>query len=155
MSAEITAIVMKVDPATRLITLKVPNGEIKNIIAGPEVRNFAQIKAGDKLRVAYETGLALELKKGAKRSLYRTDSEKVSRAQLGQQPGAELTRTVTALADVKMVDYNTGMVTLRGPKQTVDLKVRDPEQLANIKVGDQVEATYTEAVAIAILPPNS
>jgi len=43
-------------------------------------------------------------------------------------------------------------VTLRGPKRTVDLKVRDPEQFKLIKVGDQVEATYTEAVAISIEP---
>jgi hypothetical protein len=41
-------------------------------------------------------------------------------------------------------------VSLRGPKQTVALKVRDPEQFKLVKVGDQVEATHTEAVALSV-----
>jgi Cu/Ag efflux protein CusF len=44
------------------------------------------------------------------------------------------------------------MVKLKGPKRTVDLKVRDPSQLKLIKVGDQIEATFTEAIAIAVEP---
>jgi len=30
----------------------------------------------------------------------------------------------------------------------IDLNVRDPEQLKLVKKGDQIQATYTEAVAI-------
>jgi hypothetical protein len=44
------------------------------------------------------------------------------------------------------------MVTLRGPKRTVDVKVRDPEQFKLIAKGDQIEATYTEAIAVAVTP---
>jgi Cu/Ag efflux protein CusF len=36
----------------------------------------------------------------------------------------------------------------------VDLKVEDPAQLKNIKAGDQVEAVYTEALAIAVQPAS-
>ena len=43
-------------------------------------------------------------------------------------------------------------MTLKGPKHTVDLRVRDPKQFALIAKGDQVQATYTEAVAIAVTP---
>ena len=61
-------------------------------------------------------------------------------------------RQVTVVADVVAVDKEKQLVTLKGPKQTVDLKVRDPKQLALIAKGDQVEATYTEAVAIVVSP---
>ncbi len=61
-------------------------------------------------------------------------------------------RTVTVIADVIGVDAEKQTVKLKGPKRTVDLKVRDPEQLKLIKVGDQVEATFTEAVAVAVEP---
>jgi hypothetical protein len=44
------------------------------------------------------------------------------------------------------------MVTLRGTEYEVDLKIRDPEQLKMIKVGDQVHAVYTEAVALSVEP---
>jgi hypothetical protein len=30
------------------------------------------------------------------------------------------------------------------------LRIRDPKQLALVKPGDQVQATYTEAVAVSI-----
>ena len=42
------------------------------------------------------------------------------------------------------------VVTLKGPQRTVDLKVRDPEQFKLIAKGDQVEAKYTQALAIAV-----
>ena len=38
------------------------------------------------------------------------------------------------------------------PKQTVDLRIKDPNQLKLVKVGDQVEATYTEALAVSVEP---
>jgi len=42
------------------------------------------------------------------------------------------------------------MVTLKGPNRTVELKVKDPALLQKIKVGDQVDATFTEAIAIEV-----
>jgi len=32
----------------------------------------------------------------------------------------------------------------------VDLKVNDPSQIKLVKVGDKVEAVYTEAVAVSV-----
>lgn len=34
----------------------------------------------------------------------------------------------------------------------MNLRVPDPKQFALVKVGDQVEATFTEAVAVAVEP---
>jgi Cu/Ag efflux protein CusF len=74
----------------------------------------------------------------------------VASAPAGGQPGAAAGRQVTVLADVVGVNQKTHMVTLRGPKGLVDLHVEDPDQLKNIKKGDQVEAIYTEAVAVMV-----
>ena len=59
---------------------------------------------------------------------------------------------VTVIADVVAVDAKTHQVTLKGPNRTVDLYVEDPAQLKLIKVGDQVEAVYTQAVAVTVEP---
>ena len=56
------------------------------------------------------------------------------------------------VADVVKIDAEKQIVTLRGPKRTVELRVRDPEQLKNISVGDQVEATFMEATALSLQP---
>jgi len=50
------------------------------------------------------------------------------------------------------VDPATQTVTLRGPNHTVELKLSDPAQFKLVSVGDQVEATYTEAMAISVEP---
>ena len=56
------------------------------------------------------------------------------------------------MADVIAVDPKRSTITLRGPKRTVELKVRDPQQFELVKVGDQVQATYEEAVALSVEP---
>jgi transposase-like protein len=72
------------------------------------------------------------------------------------QPGASVSviaPEITALADVIAVDTNKHLITLKGPRgNLVDLNVQDPEQLKNIKKGDQVEVVYAEAVAVAVAP---
>jgi len=46
------------------------------------------------------------------------------------------------------------MIRLRGPERQVELKVSDPAQLKLIKVGDQIHAVYTEAVALSVEPAS-
>jgi Cu/Ag efflux protein CusF len=147
-----TASVEAVDKARRLITLKGPQGNTFVVQAGPEVKNFDQIKAGDIVVVKYVEALTLELKKGGGQIRERIERENVASAKPGDPPAAVAGRTVTVIADVIGVDAAKQMVKLKGPKRTVDLKVRDPNQLKLIKVGDQIEATFTEAMAIAVEP---
>ena len=73
-------------------------------------------------------------------------------AQPGQKPGGIAGRQVTIVADVIDVNPAKQSVTLRGPKRTVELVVPDPAQFKLIAKGDQVEATYTQALAIAVEP---
>ena len=54
------------------------------------------------------------------------------------------------VAEVMAVDADKHTVTLRGPHRTVELAVMDPGQLKLIAKGDRVQATFTEAVAIAV-----
>jgi hypothetical protein len=150
--AKISAWVESVDVANRLLVLKGPRGNVFDLAVGPEVKNFDQIRAGDYLVVRYAQALTLELKKGGAGIRSRTEGERGAVAEPGQRPAAGAARRVTVVADVTAVNKKQQTVTLRGPKRTVELKVRDPEQFKLIKVGDQIEATYTEAAAISIEP---
>ena len=150
--AKITAEVQAVDAANRTVTLKGPRGKIVTLPVGPEVKNFDQIKAGDFVVVRYYEALTLELKKGGTAMRERTERDAADRAKPGERPAAAGARQVQVVADVIAVDPKTQTVTLRGPNRVVDLKVRDPKQFKLVKVGDQVEATYTEAAAISVEP---
>ena len=151
-TVKVTATITAIDAATRAVTLKGPQGKEIVITAGPEVKNFAQMKVGDQVNAEYVEALTIELKKGSTAPVARTDQAAMGAAKPGELPGAVAGRQVTVMAEVVALDPATQTVTLRGPQRTVELKVRDPEQFKRVAKGDRVEATYTEAVAIAVDP---
>ena len=51
-----TAVVQKVDSATREVTVKDSEGVTTTVVAGPLVRNFDQIRKGDKVKIRTEDG---------------------------------------------------------------------------------------------------
>ena len=54
-------------------------------------------------------------------------------------------------ATVEAIDSKVPSVTLKGPEgKVVEVKIRNRENLENVKVGDQVVITYTEALAISV-----
>lgn len=59
---------------------------------------------------------------------------------------------MSVVANVVVLNTRTQIVTLRGVDHTVDLRIPDESQFKLIKVGDQVRATYTDAVAISMQP---
>lgn len=151
-TVDVQAKITKIDHKTREVTLKGPQGHEVTIEAGPEVKNFAKLKVGDMVDVQYVESLVLELKKGGGKPVERTEERAKSSAKPGETPGAAAGRRITVVGDVVNVDTATKTVTVKGPKRTVDLHVEDPEQLKMIAKGDQIQATYTEAAAVAVTP---
>lgn len=154
LAAEVTvsASVEAIDKATRKVTLKGPQGKLNTVTAGPDVRNFDQIKVGDSVTVKYVEALTLTLKKDGKDLRGMTETPAAVRAPAGERPAGAVGRQVEVTANVIALDAKTQTVTLKGPKQTVDLKVPDAGQFKLIKVGDQIQATFVEAVALAVEP---
>jgi len=147
-----TATITAIDKNTRAVTLKGPQGKEVSVIAGEQVKNFAQLKVGDQVNLEYVEALTIELKKGSTAPVARTEQAAAAAAKPGGTPGAAGGRQVKVTAEVIALDPTTQVVTLRGPQRTVDLKVPDPAQFKLIAKGDRVEATYTEAVAVAVEP---
>ena len=151
-AVDVTATISGIDAAKREIKLRGPDGKDTTMVAGPEVKNFSQLKVGDKVDIQYVEALVLELKKGGGLPVARTETEKMVTAKPGETPGATGGRKVTIVGDVIGLDPVTQTVTLKGPQRTADLKVRDKKQFDLISKGDQIEATYTESLAVAVKP---
>ena len=149
---KVTATITAIDKATRDVTLKGPQGNEITVTAGPEVKNFDNLKVGDQVNLNYIEALTLELKKGGGMIVQRTEKAGAAGAKPGEKPAGAVGRQVTVVADVVAVDPAKQTVTLKGPKRTVDLRIPDPEQFKRVAKGDQVEATYTQAVALAVEP---
>ena len=151
-TVKITATITAIDKATRDVTLKGPQGNEVVVTAGPDVKNFDNMKVGDQVNAQYVEALTLELKKGGGTTVARSDQGGVLEAKPGQKPGGVAGRQATIVADVVDVNPAKQSITLRGPERTVELVVSDPAQFKLIAKGDQVEAKYTQALAIAVEP---
>jgi len=147
--------VTKIDAATRTVTLKNKDGET-SIVAGPEVKNFAEIKVGDHFDVVYELAVAIELVKVKNPGV---TSEQVTTstatAPQGDKPGMITTNTVTATANVEAIDAAKNIVSLKGPQgNIIKVKVQNPDLMKDIAVNDQVKVVYTEAIAAVVSAPS-
>ena len=150
-TVEATATVVAIDNTTRTVTLKGPQRTF-DVVAGDEVRNFDQLRIGDRVTAKYVEALSLELKK-TKEPLDAKGAAAIKRSAPGARPGGAVGREITFLADVVGVDQAKSTISLKGPSgNVVDLKVQNPDQFKVVKKGDQVEAVYTQAAAISVTP---
>jgi hypothetical protein len=153
MAVTATATVQAVDTAKRTVTLKMPNGKEKTFKLGKEVRNFDQIKTGDKVKTTYVDELAVYLNKaGAPPS--GEDVSNVMLAPKGAKPGVVAADTIEISAKVTAVNPKMRTVTLMGPEgKSKTVKVAKTVNLKQIKKGDDVVVRYTEALAILVEKP--
>ena len=144
--------VKSIDKQSRTVVVVGEQGKEVTLPLGPEVKNFDQISVGDIVTLNYVRALALELHKSVNEGKLGQPitTEQSVRAKPGEKPAGAYEKTVNVTANVMAVNYKTQMVTLKGPNRTVELKVKDSNMLKDIKVGDQVDATFTEAVGIKV-----
>ena len=149
-AAVMTATVQAIDLNTRIVTLKGPKGEVRDIKVGEEAVNLPQVKVGDLVTVKYYESLAIEvMKPGAVSGA--GEKQAIVRAKPGEMPGGMAARQSTVTATVTAIDKKKGTISLKGPEgKMVVAKAEDPRNLNKVKVGDELMITYTEALAISV-----
>ncbi len=149
--ATVTAKVAAIDHASRSVSLLTNEGLSINFVAGPDVRNLDQVEAGDLVRVTYYESVAYELRKPGEGTPGAQMAEEVGRAEAGAKPGVGAARMVQITATVKAIDKKKPSVTLEtADGQRRMILVRNPDRLIGVKVGDLVEFTLTQAVAVGV-----
>lgn len=155
---EVAATVEAVDLAQRLLTLKGPDGKLFTVYADERIRNLPQVEVGDQLKIRYREEVAAELKKPGEPVSAGAVSMEATRAPEGAKPGAEVERQVKTTVRIEHIDLATHTVSFIGPNGLQHtLAVQDPKMqalLGTLKVGDQVEVTYTEGLAVGVEPMN-
>jgi Cu/Ag efflux protein CusF len=149
-SVKKTATVQAIDLEKRVVTLKGEEGNIFDLKVGEEAKNLPQVKVGDLVTVQYYESLAFEVTKPGQ-AVAVGSTTGVAAAKPGEKPAGVAAGQVTITATVEALDAKKHYVTLKGPDgKTKEIKVKDPKNLVNVKVGDQVAITYTEALAISV-----
>ncbi|WP_019465382.1 hypothetical protein [Dyella japonica] len=152
----ITATVVSVDQQERFITLKGPKGKEVTIQAGPEVKNFDQLKAGDQVTAHYQAAVAVQIMPAGSAKRDVTYDAGQATAAPGSKPGVKEGQAVTVTSKLTAIDLKNHTVTLKGPDGNErTIAVKDPERqakMSELKVGDMVVATYVEALAVTVTP---
>jgi len=147
----LTATVKAIDLEKRLVTLQGPKGNEETIHVDERAKNLPQVKVGDLVKVKYYEGIAFRVLPPGQAASAPSATGTMTTAQPGQKPAGVAGREVTVTVTIEGIDLKAGKVTFKGPQGNSEtVKAQDPNNLKLIKVGDQVEITYTEALAISV-----
>jgi hypothetical protein len=149
----VTAKVEAIDQAKRQVTLKGPLGNVVTFIVDERVKRLSEVKVGDEVTAEYYVSLAGELRAP-------TEEEKETpltiiaggvRAPKDTSPAGGVLRAFKVVARVVGLDLPTQSVTLEGPLgNSGTIRAENVEKLKQLRLGDTVVVTYTEALAISL-----
>lgn len=153
MTMEVNATVRSVDVETRRIVLdNETTGQSEIIVAGPEIINFDQIEAGDKVKAVYTLGIAARM---AMPEEMDSAVEIDGQAMAGEKPGALAGTAVTLVLEFISFDSDASIATVKdsnGTEQLIDVKSDAGRAFASdLKAGDMVALTFTEGLAVGIV----
>jgi hypothetical protein len=157
--ATATAVITAIDAPTRTVTVKTDNGETMDIKVGENVRNFAQMKVGDKVVATLELALTYTVFPAGTKLPAEVVTGQVGRAKPGEKPAAEVSRSASLTGLIVGVDteaHTVSVVERRGGSVHV-LHVKNPERqayLPKIHPGQILAITYTEALALEVQPAS-
>jgi uncharacterized protein YcnI len=148
----VTATVEAMEKSTRMLTLKTPDGKLTTVTVPSDVKRYDGLKVGDQITAKYYDNVVLRKKAPGEK-----DVDTLTGA-VTPSPGAKPTGTASAqrtiTATITAIDPNVPSISLSGPtKWSYSTKVADKEALKQVKVGDKLDITWTEAVLLSVETP--
>ena len=146
--------VLAVDKPTRGITLERANGSPVVVTAGPEVRNFDQIRAGDTLSVRYVVGISARRLDPGEPDTPASIGSVAGRAAQGRKPGAVIGSESVMTVVIRTVDQVSNVVTFVTPSGALEAVEAERDEgrrfIAGLQPGDRVELVFGEVLALAV-----
>jgi len=145
-STTVKATIVAIDKDKRIVTLRGPKGNDVNVLADEHVQRFNELKVGDVITATYSESVAVNVRKPGtapppelKQNIVR-DKNRV---------GATVTEQRNISVKITAIDMTMQSITATGPQgNSMSFKVKDKNNLKDLKVGDNVDITYTEALLL-------
>jgi hypothetical protein len=148
-SAKVTSI----DKPNRTLTLTTDDGRQTTFKAGPEVRNFDQIRVGDQVKATLTEEFAVALRPSSAGPSAEAGTA-VALAPKGAKPGIVMAETAEVTARITAIDAASREVTLQLPDgSTRRVHVAKDIDLTGVKVGDEVTARVTKSLLLNVEAP--
>jgi Cu/Ag efflux protein CusF len=140
-----------INSSTRVVTLKDKNGNLEELFCGPEVQRFDALKVGDKVTFRYHESVVSSLRRPGQAA--RPEETGAVTRTPGTKPGGTIAQQTTATVTIQAIDMKAPSVTIKTDRgATMSFRVENAKNLEGYKVGDTVEITYTQALAVSVEP---
>lgn len=140
-----------INSSTRVVTLKDKDGNLEELFCGPEVQRFDALKVGDKVTFRYHESVVSALRRPGQ-AARPAESGGITRTP-GTRPGGTIAQQTTATVTIQAIDMKAPAVTIKTAQgQQMSFRVENAKNLEGYKVGDTVEITYTQALAVSVEP---
>jgi len=154
LQANITAI----NPNTREVTLQGASGRKVTVTAGPIVR-LEMLKVGDTVNAKYYRSVAFDISapKGGNGTPKSAGEMTQAIEQRAEGPGGVAARVTQVQGLVVGIDQAANSIDVVNPSGggVITIEVTNPERIAmlsQVKIGDTITATISEALAVSIEP---
>lgn len=156
-------VVETVDPTSRELLLRGDGGSqsgvLMSMVVGPQVQRLGEIRPGDHVVATYYQALAAQVVNVFSSSSPPFDGVTVDRRDTAERPGGLVTRVRRGRVVITAVYPSINTISFVGPNNMVrTVTARNPEVqtfIRNLKVGDQVDIVYEEALAISVEPASA
>jgi Cu/Ag efflux protein CusF len=142
-----------VDKEKGTVTLKGPKGRTVTLAVRDKSKLDA-IAVGDPVVATYIEAVAFQVRKAGSASPGVSVKEQRATSKPGETPAGAVAREITVTATIDAIDKKAQTVTIKGPEGNAEtIKVKNPKNLEGVKVGDLVDITYAQALAVALDKP--
>jgi hypothetical protein len=148
----VTATVEAIERSSRTLTLKGEDGKLEMVSVPADVKRFDTLKVGDKITAKYYENITLRVKAPGEKAV-DTLSGSLTPGK-GAKAGGTAAAQRTITATITAIDPNVPSISLAGPNNwKYSSRVADKNALKQVKVGDRLDITWTEAVLISAEAP--
>jgi hypothetical protein len=142
--------IAEVDKAKKQIVLEGPDGRKVTLAVGNPY-NLNAVKVGAPVVTRFYEVVTIRKKRPGEVVPSASLKEGVATAKPGGLPGAVAEQQASVLVSVAAIDEANGTVTIKAPDGTIEkVKARDPKNLKQLKVGDELVVSLDRAIAISL-----
>jgi len=150
----VKATVAAIDRVNRTVALRGPEGNVVSLAVDEGVARFDTMKIGDTVTAQYYESVAYEIRKPGIPGAPDAETDGGGKF-VGDKPGGVVVRKSVRTVTVEAIDPALPAVTVKTADGTiVAYRVRRPEYLKDVKVGDVVTIRQTAALLIAVDAPR-
>jgi Cu/Ag efflux protein CusF len=141
--------VQSIDMTTRLVTVRGPAGELRTLRAPESATRLGEVKVGDRVSMTYYDNIVIRKKAKDEPDV----SSKEAALVKNEGPGGGTASRQTQTMVIEAINPKTPSISIKGKNGWTHItKIQNKSALEDMKVGDRVDVTWTEATLVSVTP---